>query len=173
MKAKIAVLAALALLLAGLLCCGGCAKEEPAPGVPGAVPTGEPYVIGAIFAITGDASSLGIPERNTAQMLEDMINQQGGINGRPIEIMIEDTKGEPADALNAAKRLVEGHDVLALVGPSRTGTTLAIIDYMQDVQVPLISCAAGIQIVEPARNWIFKTPQSDRMAVQRIIEYLQ
>lgn len=174
MRARSAVLAALAVLLAGLLLCGGCAKEEPAqPGPePGVQPTGEPYVIGAIFAITGDASSLGIPERNTAEMLEDMINAEGGINGRPLEIKIEDTKGENTDALNAAKRLVEGEEVLAIVGPSRTGTTLALVDYMQDEEVPLVSCAAGIQIVEPVREWVFKTPQTDRMAVQKIIEYL-
>lgn len=173
-----AVLALLTVVLLGLLLlAAGCGRESaqapaggPAAGRP--APTGEPYVIGAMFAITGDASSLGIPERNTAQMLEKMINDNGGVNGRPLEIKIEDTKGEPADTLTAAKRLVEGENVLAIVGPSRTGTTLAIVDYMQGVKVPLVSCAAGIQIVEPAKEWVFKTPQSDRMAVEKIVEYL-
>ena len=170
------LLAVLTVVLVGLLL-SGCAKE-PAPSAPGAEQakpvelTGEPYVIGAIFAITGDASSLGIPERNTAEMLEKMINDSGGINGHPIDIKIEDTKGEPAETLTAAKRLVEGENVLAVVGPSRTGSTLAIVDYMEKSEVPLISCAAGIQIVEPVRKWVFKTPQSDRLAVQKIVEYL-
>ena len=173
MRSPSGLLAVLGILLVGLLA-GGCGEKPEAPTAPGAPPvSGEPYVIGAMFAITGDASSLGIPERNTAEMLERMINEAGGINGRPLEIVIEDTKGDPAEAVKAAKRLVEAEDVLAIVGPSRTGTTLAVIEYIEGVEVPLISCAAGIQIVEPPKKWVFKTPQSDRMAVQKIIEYLQ
>jgi branched-chain amino acid transport system substrate-binding protein len=135
--------------------------------------TGVPYTIGAIFSITGDASSLGIPERNTAQMLEKMVNDAGGINGHPLKILIEDDRGDAAEALNAAMRLVERDNVLAIIGPSRTGTTMALLDYMERKQVPLISCAAAIQIVEPVRKWVFKTPQSDRLAVQKLIPYLQ
>jgi branched-chain amino acid transport system substrate-binding protein len=164
MRSRIAVLAVLGILVVGIGL-SGCAKE-PAPPA-------EPYVIGAIFAITGDASSLGIPERDTALMLEAAINEAGGVNGHPLEIKIEDTKGEPQDTLTAVTRLVEGENVLAVVGPSRTGTTLAIVDKMQEWEVPLISCAAGIQIVEPPKKWVFKTPQTDRMAVEKIVEYLQ
>jgi branched-chain amino acid transport system substrate-binding protein len=156
------VASALVLALAGV---GAAAKAK--------APSGEPYVIGAVFAITGDASSLGIPERNTAQMLEKMVNDAGGVRGHPLKIVIEDNRGEPAEALNAAKRLVEKDNVLAIVGPSRTGDTMAMIDYMERVQVPLVSCAAGISIVEPVRKWVFKTPQSDRMAVERIVGYLK
>ena len=168
------LLALLGLLVVGILCLSGCGKEPEAEG-PGEAPapTGEPYVIGAMFAVTGDASSLGMPETRTAEMLMEMITAEGGINGRPIEIVIEDTKGDPAETLKVAKRLVEANDVLAIVGPSRTGTTLAVVDYMESVEVPLVSCAAGVQIVEPVRKWVFKTPQSDRMAVQKITEYLQ
>lgn len=169
-----------AALLLALALVAGCARQvtkEPGPlrpeGAPAAQLSGEPVVIGAMFAITGDASSLGIPERNTAQMLEEMINESGGINGRPLQIVIEDTKGENTEALNAAKRLVDKENVLAIVGPSRTGTTLAVVEYMEEVQVPLVSCAAGIQIVEPVKKWVFKTPQSDRMALQKIVEYLK
>jgi len=165
------LLALLGLLVVGILCLSGCGKEPEAPAKPGA-PTGPPYVIGAIFSVTGDTSSLGMPEKRTAEMLMDMINAEGGINGRPIEIVIEDTKGDPAETGKVAKRLVEANNVLAIVGPSRTGSTLAVVDYMEGVKVPLVSCAAGVQIVEPVREWIFKTPQSDRMAVQKIIEYL-
>lgn len=139
----------------------------------GRAASGEPYVIGAIFAITGDASSLGIPEKNTAVMLEKQINEAGGINGRPLKIVIEDNRGDPAEALNAARRLVEKDNVLAIIGPSRTGDTMAIKAYMDKAGVPLISCAAGIDIVEPVAKYVFKTPQSDRMAVQKIISYLK
>jgi branched-chain amino acid transport system substrate-binding protein len=138
------LLALLGLLVVGILCLSGCGKEPEAEG-PGTGPTGEPYVIGAIFSVTGDTSSLGMPEKRTAEMLMDMINAEGGINGRPVEIVIEDTKGDPAETGKVAKRLVEANNVLAIVGPSRTGSTLAVVDYMESVEVPLVSCAAGLQ----------------------------
>lgn len=163
MRRRTRLWALLGVLVFGLSCGVGYAGAA----------AGAPYTIGAIFSITGDASSLGIPERNTAEMLEKMINAAGGIKGHPLKIVIEDDRGEPAEALNAAKRLVEKDKVLAIVGPSRTGTTLALVDYMDRVQVPLVSCAAGIEIVEPVKKWVFKTPQSDRMAVERIVKYLR
>jgi branched-chain amino acid transport system substrate-binding protein len=152
------------MLLVVMSCCSA---------VWGKAASGEPYVIGAIFAITGDASSLGVPEKNTAVMLEKQINAAGGINGRPLKIVIEDNRGDPAEALNAARRLVERDNVLAIIGPSRTGDTMAIKAYMDKAGVPLLSCAAGIDIVEPVAKYVFKTPQSDRMAVQKIIGYLK
>jgi branched-chain amino acid transport system substrate-binding protein len=170
------VLVGLLLAAALLLTCAGCkGPKAPAPVKPPPMPkpTGTPYKIGAMFAITGDASSLGEPEKNTAEMLEKSINDAGGINGHPIDIIIEDTAGDNTRCLSAAQKLVDKDNVLAVVGPSRTGTTLAVIDLFESKQVPLISCAAGIEIVEPVRKWVFKTPQSDRMAVQRIIDYLK
>ena len=177
MSGSRSMLVAVVILLSALVLMAGCGQptaEQAAPGEEAPPPlTGEPYVIGAMFAVTGDASSLGIPERNTAQMLERIVNESGGINGHPLQIVIEDTRGAQPDAQSAAQRLVERDDVLAIVGPSRTGTTMAVIDYVERVEVPLVSCAAGIAIVEPPRDWVFKTPQTDRMAVQKIIEYLQ
>lgn len=158
------LVALVAFVLAG---CGG----KPTPK---ARPSGEePYVIGAMFAITGDASSLGIPEKNTVVMLERQLNAAGGVDGHPIRIVVEDTKGEPAEALNALKRLVERDQVLAVVGPTRTGETMAVADYAEKSGVPLLSCALGIEIVEPVKPWVFKTPASDRAAVSRIAEYLK
>ena len=55
-------------------------------------PEGEPYKIGAIFDTSGVASALGQPEADTAEMIEEMINAAGGINGRPLKIIIRDTK---------------------------------------------------------------------------------
>ncbi len=153
------------LILAVVVLGSAAAWSKPA--------TGSPYVIGAIFSVTGDASSLGVPEANTARMLEGMINAQGGINGHVLKIVIEDDRGDPAEALNAARRLVERDNVLAIIGPSRTGTTMAIKDYLEKERVPLISCAAGIEIVEPVQSYVFKTPQSDRMAVAKIVTYLK
>ena len=163
-------------LLAGMVL-GGCAKTPPTPPgtPPGKAPGAgkEPYVIGAMFAVTGDASALGVPEKNSATMLEKKLNAEGGIDGHPVKIVIEDTKGEPTEAVNAIKRLVEKDKVLAVVGPTRTGETMAVVDYADQAGVPLVSCALGIEIVQPVKKWVFKTPASDRSAVEKIAEYLK
>lgn len=132
----------------------------------------ETYKIGCVFAITGAASNLGEPEANTAKMIADQINEQGGINGRKIELLVEDTQGDETRAVNAVKTLIRS-DVLAIVGPSRSGTTLAVIDICEQQQVPLISCAASEKITNPVRKWVFKTPHKDSHAVERIYDYMK
>lgn len=135
----------------------------------------EPYKIGAIFSVTGAASFLGEPEKNTAIMLMDQINKAGGINGHPLEIIIEDSKSQEADAVLAAKKLLEKDNVLAIVGPSTTGESMALVPIMNNAKTPLISCAAGYGITNPVneRYWIFKTPQYDLSAVQAIYNHMK
>ncbi|MGD0919906.1 MAG: ABC transporter substrate-binding protein, partial [Thermodesulfobacteriota bacterium] len=65
------------------------------------------HKIGFVASITGPASWLGEPQKNTAVMLQEWINAAGGIKGVPIEIMIEDSKGMEADAVLATKKLIE------------------------------------------------------------------
>lgn len=135
----------------------------------------EPFRIGAVFSVTGAASFLGEPEKNTAIMLQDRINKAGGINGHPLEIIIEDTKSDETQAVLAAKKLLEKDKVLAIVGPSTTGESMALVPIMNSAKTPLISCAAGAGITQPAeeRYWIFKTPQYDYSAVEAIYSHMK
>jgi branched-chain amino acid transport system substrate-binding protein len=135
----------------------------------------EPYKIGAILSVTGPASFLGEPEKNTAIMLQDQINKAGGINGTPIEIIIEDSKSAEADAVLAAKKLLEKDNVLAIFGPSTTGESMALVPIMNNAKTPLVSCAAGAGITTPVseRFWVFKTPQYDVSAVEAIYTHMK
>jgi len=133
----------------------------------------EPIKIGAIFAITGPASFLGEPERNTAMMIADEINADGGINGRPIELVIYDTEGDNTKAVLATRKLIQQDKVIAIIGPSRSGTTMAIIPTVQSARIPLVSCAAAVDIVRPVKKWVFKTPQTDKDCVIRIFEHMK
>jgi len=133
----------------------------------------KPYKIGAVFAITGGASWLGEPERNTVKMIEEDVNAAGGINGHPLQVIVEDTVGDETKTVTAVKKLIERDKVLAIIGPSRSGTTLAVIPIVQRAKVPLISCAAAEAIVVPVKRWVFKTPQKDSDAVIRIYEYMR
>jgi branched-chain amino acid transport system substrate-binding protein len=130
----------------------------------------EAYKIGAIVAVTGKASWLGAPERNTLQMLTEKLNAAGGVDGHPIDMIIEDTQSDETKTVNAIKKLISKDNVLAVIGPSQTGTTMAVIPIAEAEQVPLVSCAAGETIVVPVKKWVFKTPQSDAQAAEKMFD---
>jgi len=131
----------------------------------------EPIRLGGIFSVTGPAAFLGEPERNTARMLEETLNAAGGLLGRKLEIVLYDDESDTTKAVTAADRLLKRDRVVAVVGPSTSGSTLAIAPKLEAAKIPLISCAAAKKIVEPVRPWTFKTPQSDLLAVQRIYQH--
>jgi len=151
----------------------------------------EPYTIGAVFGVTGAFSFLGEPERNTAKMIEEWVNAAGGIQGHPLKIVVEDTKSDEGQAVLAVRKLLERDKVIAIVGPSSTGESMAVVPIMEKAETPLISCAAALSIVTPKeeldrilasktfempkkqRKWIFKTPQTDTSAVEAIYDHMK
>ncbi|MGA9754400.1 MAG: ABC transporter substrate-binding protein [Desulfobaccales bacterium] len=165
MKIK-AILVGVTLALAGLglifLGCGGAKKTEP-------------YVVGGIFSISGPASYLGEPERNSMELVAETVNATGGINGHPLKLVIYDDEGDVTKARLHATKLAQDKSVLAVIGPSLTHTSMTTLEITQKAKLPLISCAAGVDITSPAKDrvWVFKTAQTDQMAVDRIFQYLQ
>lgn len=132
-----------------------------------------PIKIGALFAVTGPAAFLGEPERNSARMVIDEINRAGGVRGHKLELVVYDTTGDATKAVQLATKLIKDDKVVAIIGPSTTGETMAVIPVAEREQVPLISCSAGSKITDPVKKWIFKTAQNDSLAVGKIYEYLQ
>ena len=132
-----------------------------------------PIKIGALFAVTGPAAFLGEPERNTAKMVVDEINKAGGVKGRKLELVVYDTAGDATKAVQLATRLIKDDKVVAIIGPSTTGETMAVIPVAEKEQIPLISCSAGSKITDPVKKWVFKTAQNDTLAVGKIFEHLQ
>ncbi|MEW6378258.1 MAG: ABC transporter substrate-binding protein [bacterium] len=133
----------------------------------------KPYKIGAIFDISGKASALGTPEKQTAEMVVEEVNKAGGINGHPVELVFYDTAMDNQRALESVNKLVKKDKVLAIIGPSTSGESMAIIETIQNSEVPNISCAARIEITDPPKKWVFKTPQTDRQAMTKILGYLK
>jgi len=133
----------------------------------------EPYVIGAVLDMSGPGSPLGTPEADTLKMLEKKVNAKGGINGHPVKVVIYDNASDEAQSVMAMKKLIESNHVLAIIGSSQTGTTLAGAATVEAAKVPLVSCASGVKIVQPQKPWIFKTAQSDVHAVGKILDYLK
>ena len=135
----------------------------------GAALAAAPIKIGGLFAVTGPAAFLGEPEKNTLELLVKEVNAKGGINGSKIELVIYDTGGDVTKAVQLANKLIKNDKVAAIVGPSTTGETMAVIPIAEKGHIPLISCAAGIKITDPVKKWVFKTPANDHVAADKIL----
>jgi len=163
------------LLIAGIaLLWSGALWAQEAPSTSKEVKdTKEPIKIGAVLAVTGPASWLGQPEKNTGLMIVEEINKAGGINGRMIELIVEDDEGNETKAVNAVNKLILKDNVVAIFGPSTTGPSLAVVPIAERHKIPLISCAAAAAITEPIKKYVFKTPQKDSDAAIMILDHIK
>ncbi|HSB20166.1 MAG TPA: ABC transporter substrate-binding protein [Anaeromyxobacteraceae bacterium] len=129
--------------------------------------------VGAILAVTGPASFLGAPEAKTLEMLVQEANAKGGWGGKKIQLIVKDSQASPEKAISFAKQLIEEDKVLAIIGPSTSGETMAIKNVAEEAKTLLLSCAAAEVIVNPVAKHVFKTPQKDSDAVIRIFEQMK
>jgi branched-chain amino acid transport system substrate-binding protein len=129
--------------------------------------------IGAVLSVTGPASFLGDPEKKTLDIYVEALNAKGGVNGQKIQVITYDDGADANAARTFATRLIEEDKVVAMVGGTTTGSTLAMMPAFDDAQIPFISLAGAIQIVQPVRKWTFKTPHTDRMACEKIFADLK
>jgi branched-chain amino acid transport system substrate-binding protein len=138
-----------------------------------APPTMAEIKLGASISATGPAAFLGDPELKTLEMLVEDLNAKGGINGEEVVLIAYDDNGDPNKARTFATRLVEDDEVVAIIGGTTTGTTMSILAVAEDAEIPFISLAGAIDIINPVKPFTFKTPHTDRMACQKIFEDMQ
>ena len=129
--------------------------------------------LGASISATGPAAFLGDPEAKTLEMLVEELNAKGGINGEEIALVLYDYGGDTNKARTFATRLVEDDEVAAIIGGTTTGTSMSILAVAEDAEIPFISLAGAIDIIDPVKPFTFKTPHTDRMACQKIFEDMQ
>lgn len=130
----------------------------------------EPIKIGAVVSSTGPASFLGDPQQKTLEMYVQRLNAAGGVLGRKVELVLYDDASDANKANAFARRLIIQDEVDAIIGPSTTGSTMAMVPQVEAAKVPQISLAAATVIVDPVKPWVFKMPHSDRMAAQKVLE---
>ncbi len=126
--------------------------------------------IGSFLAVTGGASFLGDPEKKTLEMYVEQINKDGGVLGKPVELIIYDSATSPKKAVTFVKRLIEQDKVDVIVGGTTTGETMAVIKEVEEAGIPFVSLAGAGVIVDPVKKWVFKTPHTDKLAVEKIFE---
>lgn len=133
----------------------------------------EPIKIGSVLSVTGPAAFLGDPELKTLQMVVEKINKDGGVIGRPLQLIHYDDSSDANKANGFAKRLIEDDQVDILVGGTTTGSTMAMVPLAEKANITFISLAGAVVIVEPVKKWVFKTPHTDRMAAEKVFEDLK
>lgn len=153
---------------------GICVLVGSSMGVAFSQESGEEVIkIGCLFALSGPGSQIGVPSKYVAAMAKDYLEERGGIGGKQIELVFADTKGEGSVAVREFERLVQREKVVAVIGPTRTGTAMALLKSIEKAEIPVIACVGGTPPVVPPRKWLFKTPQMTVTAVEKICEYLK
>ncbi len=121
--------------------------------------------VGVTLSATGPAASLGIPEKNTFELLPTTIA------GEKVTWIVLDDGSDTTKAVTNTKKLIAEDNVDVVVGSTITPNSLAMVDVVADAETPMISMAASARIVNPANpktKWVFKTPQSDALMADAI-----
>lgn len=159
MKKKLLSLMLTAAVCGGLL--AGC-SSTPSSSTPSgsqagdsssAASGGNTIKVGILAPLTGDAAQYGIAASNGAKLYFDQLNAAGGINGKTIEYILLDEKGQAADAVTAYNNLLE-QGVTAIVGDVTTAPTVAVAIESASANMPLItgSATAASVTVDPDTN---------------------
>jgi branched-chain amino acid transport system substrate-binding protein len=127
--------------------------------------------VGVTLSATGPAASLGIPEKNTFELIGTPV-----IGGQPVRFIILDDKSDTTEAVKNTRKLISEDKVDAIIGSTVTPNSLAMRDVVAEAEVPMISMAASAQIVapnDPRTRWVFKTPQNDSLMADAIAVHMR
>jgi len=126
--------------------------------------------IGVTLSATGPAASLGIPEKSTFELLPNTIA------GEKINLIILDDASDTTRAVTNARKLINEDKADVIIGSTITPNSLAMIDVVAESETPMIAMAAGAKIVDPSNpktRWIFKTPQTDGLMADAIVNHMK
>jgi branched-chain amino acid transport system substrate-binding protein len=125
-------------------------------------------VIGSVLSLTGPGASLGIPERNTIELLPT------SIAGRKIRYVVLDDATDTTTAVRNARKLVTEDRVDVIIGPTVTPTSLALLEVIGPAETPMISLAGSGVIAYPVegnKRWSFKLAPNEPLMAARVFEH--
>ncbi len=126
--------------------------------------------VGVTLSATGPAASLGIPEKNTFELLPTTIA------GEKVNWIVLDDGSDTTKAVTNTRKLIGENKVDVVVGSTITPNSLAMVDIVSDAETPMLSMAASARIVDPGNpktRWVFKTPQSDALMADAIAVHMK
>ena len=131
--------------VAAMLSCGG----ESAPAAQG-------IQIGFYGALTGPTATFAISGRNGARLAVEELNRSGGVLGKRIELLVEDDRGEAAEAASVVSKLITRDHVVALIGEQASSRTLAAAPIAQSYRVPMVAPSSTNTEVTKKGDYIFR-----------------
>ena len=140
----------LALFAVVAVACGS--DPEPAPAA-----SDEPFVIGALASLTGVGESYGVPFSQSKLLAVEEVNAAGGVNGRMLKLIVEDSKCTANDAIVAYRRLTDVEGVKIILGATCSGGTLGVAPLAEAEGVILLSPSATSPDITEAGDYIFRT----------------
>lgn len=123
----------------------------------------EPIVVGLTVSITTDFALVGLSQRDGARMAVEEINEAGGVNGRPIRLVIADTANSNTVAINALQRVLRDKPV-AILGPVWGTQNLAMDPIIREAAVPIISPTGTRRVTQLGNKYIFRFFTHDGIA---------
>ncbi|MBZ2195446.1 ABC transporter substrate-binding protein [Occultella gossypii] len=165
-RRRVVTMLGAAALMLGTVACGG--------DTPGNTDGGDdPYRIGVLVGLTGSYAALGVPEQQAIELYFEQINDGGGIDGRPVELVVLDSGSDESNAVNQFRKLAIEENVHAILGPSSSGESIALRPFSGDLQVPTIALASSSSIVEPAAEagYIFKQYSGTNESLRAQLEF--
>jgi branched-chain amino acid transport system substrate-binding protein len=129
--------------------------------------------IGVIASLSGPAAPYGIPERDIVKIVADRYNAAGGINGRKIELIIEDDQTNPTEAARDATRLIRQDNVIAIIGASTGSATLAFAPIAANAKVPVYAPVATQSVTSRQHTffpWVFRSAPASAVTMQAMMK---
>ena len=126
--------------------------------------------VGAILSLTGPYAALGTAEKNALDLEQKRINDAGGIGGKKLEIIVEDDATDEAKTVAAATKLIEQDKVVAIIGATGTGQSMAARTVIDRAGVPMISMAGGNAITGKFDPLVFQTPWPNSIVVPFVLK---
>jgi branched-chain amino acid transport system substrate-binding protein len=126
--------------------------------------------IGLMVSATGPTSAIGIPQKNTGDILPRTIG------GASVEYISLEDGGDTTRAVQNVKKLVQEHHIDALIGPSTTPNAFAILDVIAEAKVPMMATVGTSAVVEPLdakKRWVFKTTQNDDLIAAALLSHMK
>ena len=125
--------------------------------------------VGLMVSATGPTSAIGIPQKNTGDMLPKKVGDA------TVEYIQLEDGGDTTRAVQNVKKLIQENNVDALIGPSTAPNALAILDVIADAKVPLMATVGTSSVVEPLdakKRWVFKTTQNDDIIAGALLKHM-
>jgi branched-chain amino acid transport system substrate-binding protein len=117
----------------------------------------ESIKIGAIMMLTGGGAEQGIPSRRGVEIAVQKINNEGGINGKQLEVLFEDEKTDAQDAATAMQKLISEDGVQVVIGPTKSSAVLAAAPIAEENKVVLLTPQATSPKVSDAGAFVFRS----------------